>query len=117
MGERQDSADSYEDTYVGVINTVLADCLGIENGIREHNAQEKLGLDMYGAEDELPYDMELLINCIVYGVASRLYIDEAGDESNKFIFLENNYQDRKDRFINALYEDIGNVWGVYNGNE
>ena len=117
MGERQDSADSYEDTYVGVINTVLADCLNIENAIREKNNKEKISLEIYGAEDEIPYDTELLINCISYGVASRLFVEEAGDESNKFIFLENNYQDKKDVFINALYVTVDNVWGVYNGNE
>ena len=119
MGERQDSADSYEDTYVGVINTVLIDCLDIENAIRRKNGMAELGITTYEAEYDIPYDMELMLNCIVYGVASRLYIDEAGDESNMFIFLENNYQRGKERYINALYENIGNAWGVvdYYGNE
>ena len=112
MGERQDSADSYEDAYVGVINTVLIDCLDIENNLRKMAGTEKLEMSLYEADDEIPYDLGLLVNCIVYGVASRLYIDEAGDESNMFIFLENNYEAKKSLYSKAEYVDVKNMQGV-----
>ena len=112
MGERQDSTDIYEDMYLGVINTVLIDCLGIENAIRKRDGVEELPVHIYEDDEPIPYDEELLYNCAVYGVASRLFVDEAGDESNKFIFLENNYDRGKEKYMNAQYEDVDNVWGV-----
>ncbi|MGI5823979.1 MAG: hypothetical protein ACOX7J_00240 [Bacillota bacterium] len=112
LAERQDSADSYEDTFVGVINTVLADCLDVENSIRQKKGTDPVSVNIYAADDEIPYDLEFLLNCVCWGVASRLIPDEAGDESNMFIFLENNYQNGKEKYSVAHYENVENVWGV-----
>lgn len=111
MGMSQDTAESIEEEqYTGVINTVLVDCSGINNAIREKNGETTIENKWYTAEDELPFDYGLLANCICYGVASRLYVDEAGSEANIVSFLEANYEAGKAKFINADYSDSTNMW-------
>lgn len=111
MGMSQDAAESIEEEqYTGVINTILVDCSDINNTIRAKKGEEALENKWYMAEDELPYDYGLLANCMCYGVASRLYVDEASSEANIVSFLEANYEAGKAKFINADYEDVTNIW-------
>lgn len=111
MAMSQDTADSIEEEqYTGVINTVLVDCLELNNFIREEKGEEPVEAVFYLASDELPYDYSLLVNCICYGAASRLYVDEAGDEANMVTFLESNYEAGKRMYTKYRYENVNTVW-------
>ena len=111
MAMSQDTADSIEEEqYTGVINTVLVDCLELNNFIREEKGEEPVEATFYSAYDELPYDYSLLVNCICYGAASRLYVDEAGDEANMVTFLESNYEAGKRMYTKYRYENVNTVW-------
>ena len=111
MAISQDTADSIEEEqYTGVINTVLVDCLELNNFIREEKGEEPVEAVFYSAYDELPYDYSLLANCICYGAASRLYVDEAGDEANMVTFLESNYEAGKQMYTKYRYEKVNTVW-------
>lgn len=154
MAERQDAADGYEDTYIGVIKNFLEDCRDIENTLRDQELKDciKKGyftlsdaelvkfkdyqagfvelteaeLEKYKdkrrflpvtadeiseitADDTIPYHTELLTNCINYGVAYQLIVDEAGDEANTFISLKNDYDAKRTQYNTVVYEDIS-LW-------
>lgn len=113
MAMSQDTADSIEEEqYTGVINAVLTDCSDINNAMRLKKGEEEIAVAWYAADDDLPYEYELLANCICYGAASRLYVDEAGDEANMVQFLEANYEKGKQKYISAEYVDALNIWSV-----
>lgn len=99
LGENQDAADSYdEENYVAIINVILAECLDINNRIFRKDGKEELESKWYLSSDELPFDDRLLKECICYGVASRLIIDDADTDTNKIGFLESCYNQARERF-------------------
>lgn len=111
MAEKQSSAASYQEQYVGVINAVLCELFPLNNLIlRARGLAEVEEFAPYGAGDELPYAADLLISCAAYGAASRLYVDEAGDEANMVGFLESCFEAGKRRFAEAHYVKIKNVF-------
>lgn len=116
MGMNSDTADSIEEEqYKGVINTVISECLDINNARRRQRGEEEVEQQWYELNDELPFEHEMLSACMCYGVGSRLYIDEAGDEANMVSFLETNYEAGKNRFFIAEYVPVKG--GMFNGTD
>ena len=111
MAERQDAAEIYEESYEAVVNAILADCFEIENAIRRQRGQEELpAVKYYLADEELPYDLALMENCMNYGAAARLLVDEAGDEGPVVGYLDSLYREGKSRYLTGEYAEMEQVW-------
>jgi hypothetical protein len=118
MAEKQRSADAYGEQYVGVINAVLAEIWDINNTLQHGFRNYPVGsFEPFAAGDELPYDFRLLVTCAAYGCASRLLVDEAGDESNMIGFLESNYEAGKLKFTKAGYVPVKGAFDDIEENE
>lgn len=100
LGENPDAADGYdEENIVGVFNAVAVECLDINNRMFRKDSKEELPYSWYEVSDELPFDERLLNECMCYGMAARLIIDDADTDSNKIGFLESCYQTAKEKYL------------------
>lgn len=105
MGERSETAASYREQALPVINIITADCFNINNSLREAlNKPVLLEIPYFTTfDDEIPYEPEILINVMPYGVGARLVIDDG--EADKLGFLEANYADRYNQYKHTAYVD------------
>ncbi len=113
MAEKQSAAEAYKEQYVGVINSVLCEIAPLNRRILAARGREDLPPDgtteefsPFSATAELPYDSGLLIDCAAYGVASRLFVDEAGDEANTVGFLESCFETGKKKYSTGRYKPV-----------
>ena len=94
LNESQDE-DSYEEFWLPCGNVILQACFDANNGLRRK--AELLPLTSFtelDADDSLEdWDQELLLECIVYGWAASLIVDDTNDDGvNKYNILEDKYQ-------------------------
>lgn len=115
MGERKETAESYTEQFLPVLNIITVDCFDINNGLRIKRDKEILTEPpMYlSMQDEITYEDDLIRNVMTYGIASRLTIDDG--EPNKTGFLEQNYATRYNLLTAANYEPILDVYSARDG--
>lgn len=112
MAEKQSAFSAYAETYVGVCNVVLCEVWALNERLREMRGKDSLGeFAPLAATDEVPLEMDLLINCANWGVACNLLIDEAGDESAMVGYLNNKFEEGKAKFAKLRYAKVTNIFG------
>lgn len=109
MGETKAKAKGYGEFIVDIVNERLADLFEINNSILF--AQGELLLKEIPSvgtlADVLTYDEMLLRDCLHYGVASLLVLD---DDTDKAGFFESSYENRKNKYKKAMYTQITDVY-------
>ena len=97
LSETPEGDDYLENYVVPWVNTLLVESFATEQLIRKRKKLPELPAipRVYALEDEIPYQDELLILCLPYGLAAQMFIDD----DNYYL-----YQDFRGRFIDSLNE-------------
>lgn len=95
FGEGKDSCKVWRDGFLAMVNSALAECFDIENGIRQSKGEKPWDLPQVvsGFEDVLMYDEELIRRCILWGVCTLLAT--ADDDAMKANLFNNKYEYEK----------------------
>ena len=105
--------ESYDEIYVPIGNVILRECFDINNRMRK-----KLGLEPLAEfvelteDDEIPYEQEIMLNCVVYGWGAALIIDDTDDEINKYGILTDKYEQAKAKYGLVRFATVVSNYGV-----
>ena len=105
--------ESYDEIYVPIGNVILRECFDINNRMRK-----KLGLEPLAEfvelteDDEIPYEQEIMLNCVVYGWGAALIIDDTDDEINKYGILADKYEQAKAKYGLVRFATVVSNYGV-----
>lgn len=109
----QPDEESYDETYVAVGNVILRECFDLNNGVRQKNGLEPLAEFVELTEDdEIPYELEVMINCVVYGWGALLIIDDTDDEVNKYGILADKYETAKAKYGLVKFATVVSEYGI-----
>ena len=104
-------AKSYNKFKIPLVNQVIAECFDINNAIRITDGLVPLHKSempyMESEEDVIPYDIRLLRECMPYGVASLLVID---DDKTKATVFSQQYESYKQKCNCATTVEITDVY-------
>jgi hypothetical protein len=104
-------AKSYNKFKIPIINQIIAECFDVNNSIRVADGLEpfdKTQIPLVSKdEDVIPYDIQLLRECMPYGVASRLVV---GDDKSIATAYSQQYEQYKSSRSCAVPEQICNVY-------
>lgn len=106
MGEPQSSNENYKDYLLAAANAVCLDCLAANNSLRTQKGLSPLTgfATITDLSDEIPFEPEILINVLPYGIGARLLLDDVN--AGKTNFLEQNYEANLKKYTKAVYEKI-----------
>jgi hypothetical protein len=111
LSEQVARAKSYNYFKIPIINQVIAECFDANNSIRISDDLPALNKNempyMTSEEDTIPYDIRLLRECMPYGVASLLVID---DDKAKATVFSQQYESYKSKCSCVTLEDIKDVY-------
>ena len=111
LSEQVARAKSYNYFKIPIINQVIAECFDANNSIRISDGLPALNKNempyMTSEEDTIPYDIRLLRECMPYGVASLLVID---DDKAKATVFSQQYESYKLKCSCVTLEDIKDVY-------
>lgn len=112
MFEKSSSRD-YDAYYKTWINSLLSENFTLNNQLRLKHGKERLEetptieLD----DDVLPYEEEMCMFILPYGLASNFFID---DDLSKFDIFDTKYQNARSNYMwatNEPIEDVTGGWG------
>lgn len=109
LSEDKQRVKDYPKFKIPLTNQVIAECFDINNTLRvadglipfSKEQMPYLTLD----EDIIPYDIKLLRECMPYGLAALLVMD---DDKEKCAVFSNQFELLKSKFTKAHFEDIIN---------
>ena len=105
--------ESYDETYVAIGNIILRECFDLNNKMRQKNGLEPLPEFVELEEDDvIPYELEVMINCVVYGWGALLIIDDVDDEAGKYGILADKYEQAKAKFGLVRFATVVSDYGV-----
>ncbi len=111
LSEQVARAKSYNHFKIPIINQIIAECFDANNSIRINDdlmPLHKSEMPLMEKEDDIiPYDIRLLRECMPYGVASLLVIDD--DKSKASVFSQQ-YESYKAKCSSATFEMIIDVY-------
>lgn len=111
LSEQVQRAKSYNHFKIPIVNQIIAECFDTNNAIRIADGLEPLHKSqmpyMTGENDEIPYDIRLLRECMPYGVASLLVID---DDKSKATVFSQQYESYKAKCSVAVSDEIVDVY-------
>lgn len=104
MNEKPGDFAGYAPFYVGVCNAVLASLWPINGQLRKIRGKAEQGdFAPLSAGDEVPLELDLLLDCAIWGIACRLRADDAAEDGATLGLWEDNYNTGKMRFVQARY--------------
>jgi len=105
--------EDYDEIYLPVGNLILSECFDLNNGVRAKNGLEPLAFfTELAADAEIPYELEVLLKCVVYGWAAALIIDDTDDETNKYGILADKYETGKAKLGLSMFATAVSDYGV-----
>ena len=109
----QPDEESYDETYVAVGNVIMRECFDVNNGVRKKHGLEPLTEFVELTEDDvIPYELEVMINCVVYGWGAMLIIDDVDDEAGKYGILADKYEQAKAKLGLIKFASVVSDYGV-----
>ncbi len=111
LSEQVARAKSYNYFKIPIVNQIIAECFDANNSIRVNDGLQPLHkseMPLVSNEDDvIPYDVRLLRECMPYGVASLLVIDD--DKSKASVFSQQ-YESYRAKCSSATFEPITDVY-------
>lgn len=109
LSEEKQRVKDYPKFKIALTNQVVAECFSINNVLREldgFTAFNKEEMPMVEtSEDVIPYDIRLLRECMPYGLAALLVMD---DDKEKCAVFSNQFELLKSKYSRAQAKDIIN---------
>lgn len=111
LSEEKQRVKDYPKFKVALTNQIIAECFDINNTIRELNGLAPFSKDdmpyMTSETDIIPYDIQLVRECMPYGLAALLVMD---DDKEKCSVFSNQFELLKSKFSRAQFEPIVNYY-------
>lgn len=111
LSEEKQRVKDYPKFKIALINQVIAECFEINNTLRKNEGLEPLTKEempyMTDDTDVIPYDVRLVRECMPYGLASLLVMD---DDKEKCSAFSNQFDILKRKYSRATSEDIINYY-------
>lgn len=105
--------ESYDETYLAVGNVIMRECFDINNQVRKRKGLAVLeDFVELEADDTIPYELEVMINCVVYGWGALMIIDDVDDEAGKYGVLADKYEQSKNKLGLSAFASVVSVYGV-----
>ncbi len=106
FGEHGSDCAVWRNGFLGMLNSILAECWDLENGIRLANGKEELKEPIIvGAfSDEIDYDENLLLSCAVWGVCALLASSD--DDNVRAGYFNNKFEVGKMYALRGRWQDI-----------
>jgi hypothetical protein len=110
MIETGTSSSDYKNNFLPILNTVLSECLGVENALRYRDGMEELAEapELARMDEEVPYHAELIRKVIPYGVGVFLFLGD--DEMERATFFSTKYDDNMAKYSPAVYVETEDVY-------
>lgn len=109
----QPDEESYDETYVAVGNVILRECFDINNQVRKRKGVAALeDFVELEADDTIPYELEVMINCVVYGWGALMIIDDVDDEAGKYGVLADKYETAKAKYGLVKFATVVSEYGI-----
>ena len=109
LSEEKQRVKDYPKFKIALTNQVIAECFDANNAIRETEGLEAIPKNempyMQEETDIIPYDIRLIRECMPYGLAALLVMD---DDKEKCAVFSNQFELLKSKFSKAQFEDITN---------
>ena len=107
LNEDESRARGFKKNAVLLINQLLAQCLSVENSLRESKGNEELECAQVieKLEDEICYEQNFVCECMAYGLAALLCADDDKPMSNA---MGEEFERLKRKYMVAQYQDITN---------
>lgn len=109
LSEEKQRVKDYPKFKIALTNQIIAECFDINNTIRELDGllpykKEEMPY-MTSETDVIPYDIQLVRECMPYGLAALLVMD---DDKEKCSVFSNQFELLKSKFSRAQFEPIVN---------
>lgn len=109
LSEDKQRVKDYPKFKLALTNQIIAECFDINNTLRSLDGLEPFGKEalpyVTDEDDIIPYDIRLLRECMPYGLASLLVID---DDKEKCSVFSAQFETLKSKFSRACERDIIN---------
>ena len=109
LSEEKQRVKDYPKFKIALTNQVLAECFDTNNTLRKIEGLEIIPKNempyVQSETDIIPYDIRLIRECMPYGLAALLVMD---DDKEKCAVFSNQFELLKSKFTKAQFEDIKN---------
>lgn len=109
LSEEKQRVKDYPKFKIALTNQVVAECFDTNNTLRKSDGLEAIPKNempyMQDDNDVIPYDTRLIRECMPYGLAALLVMD---DDKEKCAVFSNQFELLKSKFSKAQYNDIIN---------
>lgn len=109
LSEEKQRVKDYPKFKIALTNQVLAECFDTNNVLRETDGLAVIPKNempyVHNDTDIIPYDIRLIRECMPYGLAALLVMD---DDKEKCAVFSNQFELLKSKFSKAQFEDIKN---------
>jgi len=109
LGEEKQRVKDYPKFKIALTNQVLAECFDTNNTLRKIEGLDAIPKSempyVQNETDIIPYDIRLIRECMPYGLAALLVMD---DDKEKCAVFSNQFELLKSKFSKASFEDITN---------
>ncbi len=109
LSEEKQRVKDYPKFNVALTNQVIAECFETNNTLRRNDGLEPLTKEempyVETNDDVIPYDVRLIRECMPYGLAALLVMD---DDKEKCAVFSNQFELLKNKYSKAYFEDITN---------
>ena len=109
LSEEKQRVKDYPKFKIALTNQVLAECFDTNNTLRKIEGLEIIPKNempyVQSETDTIPYDIRLIRECMPYGLAALLVMD---DDKEKCAVFSNQFELLKSKFTKAQFEDIEN---------
>lgn len=111
LSEDKQRVKDYPKFKIALTNQIIAECFDINNTLRSLDGLKPFSKEdlpyMTSANDIIPYDLRLLRECMPYGLAALLVID---DDKEKCSVFSAQFEMLKSKFSKAQFSDIINSY-------
>ena len=114
MGEASSAASDYLGYAIPAINVLLSECFDINNSIREYKKLKPLKEHPFiqKLDEEIPYEQELMVECLSYGLAAKLILED--NDYPKFNYYNGMYIQAQQ---NCQYVKLHKIIDRFGGDE
>ena len=109
LSEDRQRVKDYPKFNIALTNQIIAECFEINNTLRKNDGLKPLSKEempyVTDKDDVIPYDIRLIRECMPYGLAALLVID---DDKEKCAVFSNQFELLKNKYSKACFEDITN---------
>ena len=109
LSEDKQRVKDYPKFKIALTNQIIAECFEINNILRKIDGLEEFSKEnipyMEAETDVIPYDIGLLRECMPYGLAALLVMD---DDKEKCSVFSSQFELLKNKYSKTTFQDITN---------